>query len=407
VEEHSCPFHLERSGRERPSTFFMNMINSFDIAILGGGPAGSATAIALAHRGISVALIEKTRYDQIRIGETLLPAARIPLSKLGVWEKFLCDRHAPSPANISAWGESEITENHFIFNPYGNGWHIDRARFDAMLGCAAEDAGTRVWRGTRVTDWEFEHNAWRVALDGAGEISARFLVDATGRAGILSRQMGAKRVEADRLVGVVAIFENANMTAASHAALGGVGTPLSTIDNRTLVESAENGWWYSASLPNERGIIAYMTDADLLPSSRAGVAKFWQARLKQTAFTCARSPLSPLPRGAQGGLHTFSAASYISNPIVGKSWVAVGDAAFAFDPLSSQGIYNALESGLRAAEFIAQKLESEADAGEAYAGWAQSRYQRFLLKRKWYYNQERRWSESAFWKRRSGSHGTH
>lgn len=372
------------------------MKTDFDVVILGGGPAGSATAIALAHRGITVALIEKTRYNQTRIGETLLPAARVPLVKLGIWEKFLCDKHMPSPASISAWGESEITENHFIFNPYGNGWHIDRARFDAMLACAAEDARARVWRGTRANVRGFEQDAWRIALDDAGEISARFLVDATGRAGILSRQMGARRVEVDQLVGVVAIFENAKGTAASQRRQELHGSPPATSDNRTLVESAQDGWWYSASLPDERAIIAYMTDGDLLPSSRAAVAEYWQARLMQTAFVKERFNVETFERS----LHTFSTQSYITQPIFGESWIPVGDAAFAFDPLSSQGIYNALESGLRAADSIAKFFKGAADAGDEYTAWVQVRFEKFLLKRKWYYNQEQRWSNSAFWKRR-------
>lgn len=357
----------------------MTKDNTLDVIIIGGGPAGCAAAIALAQCGISVALIEKTRYDQTRIGETLLPAARVPLAKLGVWDEFLSDNHAPSPANISAWGESEIKENHFIYNPYGNGWHIDRARFDAMLACVAASVGVRVCRGTTTRDWSFEDNTWRVTLEDTSEIKARFLVDATGRTGILSRQMGAKRNQVDRLVGLVAISQSGSQD-----------------DNRTLVESAKDGWWYSATLPDERSIIAYMTDADLLPLSRAAEAECWQSRLMQTTFTKKRLNVETF----EGSLQRLSAQSYIANSIVGKAWVAVGDAAFAFDPLSSQGIYNALESGLRAAEAIEQSFNGAEDGQGQFTAWAQSRFEKFLLKRKWYYNQEQRWSDSVFWKRR-------
>lgn len=357
----------------------------FDVAIVGGGAAGSAAAILLARLGHSVAMIEKSKYDQTRIGETLPPAARVPMEQMGVWERFLCDEHAPSPANISAWGASEISESHFIFNPYGNGWHIDRVRFDAMLANAAEDAGALVWRGARVEAVTCDKSAeWQVEIEGLSEISARFLIDASGRAGFVSRQMGAKRTEVDRLIGLVAFFQDG----AHH-------------DNRTLVESRESGWWYSALLPDETQIVAYMTDADLLPD-QVEVVQYWQDRLQGTVFTHERSlhsRITPHP-GGEWEFRTFSASSYISRPVADKNWLAVGDAAFAFDPLSSQGVYHAFESGIRAAEAIAGVFGSDVDALQAYADWAEKRFSAYLAKRKRYYNLEKRWVDSKFWRRR-------
>src|SRR5215510_16073874 len=88
-----------------------------DVIILGGGPAGAAAAITLARAGHSVVVIEKSQYEQARIGETLPPAARLSLAGLAVWEPFLAAGHLPSPAVQSVWGEEELYEQHFIFNP--------------------------------------------------------------------------------------------------------------------------------------------------------------------------------------------------------------------------------------------------------------------------------------------------
>ena len=115
------------------------MVEPFDVAVIGGGPAGTSIAIALANaRAVrSVAVLERSRYDRVRIGETLPPEARVPLAQLGVWDRFLEQGHAPSPGTDSAWGREELEERHFIFNPYGNGWHLDRVtlRCDAGIGC--------------------------------------------------------------------------------------------------------------------------------------------------------------------------------------------------------------------------------------------------------------------------------
>ena len=112
-----------------------------DVAVLGGGPAGAAAAITLARTGRSVVVIEKSHYEQSRIGETLVPAARPLLVRLAVWEPFLAAGHLPSPGVLSVWGEDELYETHSIFNAYGQGWHLDRQRFDTMLAQAAEKPG--------------------------------------------------------------------------------------------------------------------------------------------------------------------------------------------------------------------------------------------------------------------------
>lgn len=356
----------------------------FDVAVIGGGPAGCAAAIALGERGFSIALVEKTQYSHIRIGETLPPAARIPLTRLGVWQRFLEDEHAPSPANISAWGEDQLSESHFIFNPYGNGWHLDRARFDAMLSQAAENAGAHIWKTTRAKDWRIEQGAWRIQLEDSVDICARLVVDATGRAGSFSRSMGAIRQESDRLIGLVILLDSPPASDSGR-------------DNRTLVETVEQGWWYSSFLPNDHAIIAFMTDRDLAPASSRDTAEFWYQQLAKTKFTRERFDVQSVE---ELNVVTLSACSYLGNPIFGNNWLAAGDAAFAFDPLSSRGICNALESGMRAAESIAEYLCGMTGAFCEYSDWALYRYKRFLPKRHWYYNQERRWSSSEFWKRR-------
>src|SRR5262245_58530852 len=133
-----------------------------EVVIAGGGPAGAAAAIALAKAGRSVVVIERSAYDQTRIGETLPPAARKPLAQLGMWDDLIEQRHAPTPANISAWGTDDLNETHFIFNPNGNGWRLDRRQFDAMLASTAAKLGAAVHTDAHINTCRESSGCWEL-----------------------------------------------------------------------------------------------------------------------------------------------------------------------------------------------------------------------------------------------------
>lgn len=353
------------------------MIESFDVAIAGGGAAGSATAIALAEKGRSVLVIERSNHEGPRIGETLPPRARLPLLRLGVWERFIRARHLPSAGTLAAWGDDELAANDSLLNPYGCGWHLNRERFDGMLARRASQVGARVVRGARVLQCSREEERWRIESD-AGVHWAKFLVDATGRAAWVARQLGVRRIRYDRLVGIVG-FSGARAQ-----------------DTRTLVEATHDGWWYSALLPGRQIVVAYMTDADLLPPRRSELGEFWQSRLTATRHIAPR-----LGDSAPGlPLRIFASNSFRQSRVAGEDWVAVGDAAHALDPLSSQGIYQALESGLCAGAAIDRCLSGNAGGLKEYAAWIGRRFSVYLEQRASFYEREERWREVPFWKRR-------
>jgi len=363
----------------------MAQMQTVDIVIVGGGPSGAATALSLARVGLSVSVLERSRYEEVRIGETVAPAIRNPLGALGLWERFLEAQHNPSHANRSAWGSPEIHYQDFIFSPYGLGWHLDRQRFDRMLAEAAEERGARVLRGTRVTSICQSANGWQLegqCGDQPLSVQARYLVDATGRRSTIARRLGHRQVSHDRLIG-----------------LAGFLTPDSEAvrtDNTLLLEAAEEGWWYSVPLHDGRVVAVYMTDSDLLQNATRDGLDFWSHHLQPTRHT--RERLG----GYRAPTQVFirPAHSSLIEPPTGPGFIAVGDAAMAFDPLSSQGIYKALVSGIRAAEAIVADRAGQRDAFDTYGHELQQEFDDYLERRAAYYRMEVRWPDSVFWQRR-------
>ncbi|HYG83191.1 MAG TPA: FAD-dependent oxidoreductase, partial [Pyrinomonadaceae bacterium] len=90
---------------------------AYDVAIVGGGPAGAAAALTLSRAGRRVLLVDANQPSAFKIGEALPPAARPLLSDLGLWDGIAADGHLPCYGNLSAWGAQRLDETAFIFDP--------------------------------------------------------------------------------------------------------------------------------------------------------------------------------------------------------------------------------------------------------------------------------------------------
>lgn len=356
------------------------------VVVAGGGPAGAAAALALAREGCRVLLADASPAGAFRVGEALPPAARPLLRDLGVLDRFLADGHLPSYGNLSIWGSDRPQDHDHIFDPHGHGWHLDRARFDALLRGAARDAGAEVPEGASIERTERENGAWRVRLsDGAEtrEVRAAWLVDATGRRAAIARRHGAARRHDDRLVAFHARFRSA---------AGG------DADARTMIESAPGGWWYTALLPSGERVAAWLTDADLADRAALLSPEGFAARLRESPHIGAL--LARCGYELQGRPCGTGAGSARLDRFAGDGWLAVGDAAISFDPLSSQGMLNALYTGLRGGQALARALHgAHAGIGE-YTERLEQVYGTYLRNRLAFYATEPRWAGHAFWRRR-------
>jgi flavin-dependent dehydrogenase len=359
-------------------------IDKYDVAIAGGGPAGTVAALTLARAGYAVAVIETSTYEHPRVGETLPPPTRAVLTRLGLWEAFSGLGAKPSFGNQSAWGRSELEATSFLFSPYGVGWHLDRRRFDQLLAISAEASGATLITGGHVVECKPEDQCgWRLRVECEGQLcdlEARAVIDATGRRAALARWVGAKRVVLDHLVGIVTTYR---------------GSPEP--GSYTLVEAVESGWWYSANVPPQSTIITFMTDADLCRRDRLTDPGVFEAGLAGTSYTRLRVRYGERLWGPV----VCSAISHLlmrtrSNP----PWLAAGDAAMAVDPLSSSGITRALETGEAAALAIQGHLEGDRNSLPTYEQGLRQQLKEYWMKRSQYYTIETRWRNSPFWLRR-------
>lgn len=351
-----------------------------DVAIVGGGPAGCAAGLSLrAHSPeLSVVLVEGTGYESPRIGETLSPLAGRVLRHLGVWEAFLSQGHHEAHGTAAVWGDSVPHENDFLFTTHGNGWHLDRAAFDALLADEAERSGVRVLRRTRLID---AREGWLLHLSNGEELSARYVIDATGSAAAFARRQGARFLASDRLTGFARFFQES-----------------ADRDPRTLVEAFSDGWWYTSGLPGGTRIVACLTDSDLARGLGLNEERSWSNLLDAT------EQVKEMLRGAepQGSIMVRATPSRRLDPAVGEGWLAVGDAASLFDPLSSSGILKGLRSGIFASYAVGDFLTQGDDRGlRRYRKLLCQEYESYLLTRARYYGEEQRWPESAFWQRRA------
>ena len=276
----------------------------------------------------------------------------------------------------------------FLFNPYGHGWHLDRGRFESLLTEKAIGSGVRRETRKRLVHCEGNGNSgFRLHLlaeDGRFETrDARFVVDATGTGSVFAQRMGSRRLFLDHLVFIYGLFEAPGDRAG--------------IERHTVIEAVPDGWWYLAAVPGERIAVAFATGPELIPQRGLNVRDRWSALLLETALVARKLDRCRL---ITNHMIVRPAPTFLLRPAAGACWFAVGDAASAYDPISSQGIYKALSDGIDAADAVAKSMSSNRDHHEAYDSAQKGRFEVYLANRNFLYSLEQRWSNFPFWKAR-------
>jgi flavin-dependent dehydrogenase len=361
-----------------------------DVLVVGGGPAGAACAIRLAHGGARVAVVEASDFSHFRVGETLDASLGPLLLRLGIRIEQQ-EWSVPCTGVAAAWGRPDATRRPSMLNPYGRGWRVDRKTFDAALFAQARTAGATAIPRCRFVSAQRHAGSWTFELDtGIRRPTgrARWIVAATGRTASTPLSPGRPRHWIDRLIGLALRDDGA-----AHRDAGAPDT--------VLVEATPQGWWYSVCVPDGARVALFFTDSDLLPKGNR----------ERSAFLLNEFDHGPLTRSAcefaaaaiaQHRWTGFDARSSLQRFAMSDGWVAVGDALMAFDPLCGRGIGEAIGSGIEVGDWLLNSHagEPEPAAVPAWIADAAIRFNHYRSERLATYSQETRWPASRFWERR-------
>jgi len=348
---------------------------TFDTLIVGAGPAGCAAAARLARDGAKAVLVHRPSANQ-RHSESLPGAATRALAGAGL-DPIDNVIEGRCGGTLSAWGSDELVVSDAFAAPDGPGWWIDRNRFDSELRHCCVGLGVALLTG-RLRDLRRRGRGWIAGTAAGADISARWVIDATGRTAAVARRLGAVRRTGPALVAV-----HARTT-----------TPREQPPARIFLEAEADGWWYvGASSQRRISAVAVIDPGDA-------------RRLRCQEHFVTR--LGALPNlGGFAGAATDWSAPQVSpaggawlDTVCGQGWIACGDAALAFDPLSSQGLLGALASGVAAARAItsgnpcASLTGIEARHKDILAAYDARRYAA--------YAREQRWARRPFWSSQIG-----
>jgi flavin-dependent dehydrogenase len=229
----------------------------------------------------------------------------------------------------SSWGTDELISTDFAPNANERGWLIDRFSFEKSFQETVQREGVSFFCG-RLKRAKQQNGGWQIKGEDI-EIEANWVIDASGRAAHFATGQGAIRHEDRSQFAVVRWFR------------------ADPQDNSTspVLEATQSGWWYTALLPNDVRVVTFQGEASVVAAMYRDLSH-WTSRLNQSRHVLSNIRSSgelTRPKLLQ------ASGSYLA-PSGGENWLAVGDAALAFDPISSQGIFSALYTGLRAAEAV-------------------------------------------------------
>lgn len=346
----------------------------FDVAIAGAGPAGSVAAHQLARAGRHVLLLDPLEVRSSKIGDALPSAGVALLRRIGLRMPVWCRAHTAIGGNISVWGSREAVARDFINEPGGTGWRLDRAAFEADLLDAALTAGAR-FRATNAAGVARADDGWRIDLGDGDSATARWLIDATGRPARLARRLGARRRRDPRLIAMYGRSVD--------------GAELRF--DRTVIEATPSGWWYAGRMRGDVLVAGFHTR----PShARILIAhpQTWRSALEQTSF------LGPLLSSlAFDEVTAIDAGGSCLSAMTGDGWVACGDAALSFDPVSGQGLLAAMHGATLAAKAVDAALGGDKSSLRAYETRLHDIRQRYVAHCCAAYASEPRWEDNPFW----------
>lgn len=336
------------------------------IVIVGAGPAGAAVALGLRRLGYPVTLVcEWRRFAALEgVSQRVLEALR----GAGL-QQALADALLPSQRQVNWNGQQHAQNIEFL---------LDRPSFDRGLRDALREAEVELIEA-RVLSVQSSANGHRIDLDGGATVLADFLVEARGRQ---APALG-KGLRGPETVSLLNRWQ---------------GTPGTTA---SAVESLEEGWAWMAR--RNDGQCYWQWTVDVASAQLPGKAQLLEyCRQRRQASDFARAFFADGPE-IDPQLHARSSTAILAAQVCADNWIRVGDAAMAVDPLSGNGIFQALSSAMQAPVVIntlLRKPERAALAQRFHQQRLEQLFLRFARIGRDFYADEQHWADQPFWQAR-------
>jgi flavin-dependent dehydrogenase len=315
-----------------------------DVAVIGGGPAGSTAAALLTRRGYKVIALEKARHPRFHIGESLLPMNLPVFERLGVLDKV-------REMGVFKPGADFEADNDRGYNTYAfaraigksppHAYQVWRQDFDKMLYDHARDCGADAREGHEVVKAE-QNGARDTRLDvrtDAGRmysIQARYVVDASGRDAFLSAKKRLRRKN------------DLHQSAAIFGHFRGAARRSGEDEGNISIYRFDHGWMWMIPLPDGVMSVGAVCRPEYLKQRKGRTVEFLLDTLKQSPGLWQRVEHAVL----NGDVRVTGNYSYDSTSMGGPGWVLIGDAFAFLDPVFSSGVYLAMSGAEQAAAVV-------------------------------------------------------
>ncbi|RDA93944.1 hypothetical protein CP533_4996 [Ophiocordyceps camponoti-saundersi (nom. inval.)] len=365
----------------------MSVPKKCQVLVIGGGPAGSYASTVLAREGVDVVTLEADHFPRYHVGESMLPSLRYYLKFIGFYEKFLetkwyqKDGAAVFLNRTQPYGCINFkTED----RPEGYAWNVTRSDFDDQLFKYAGECGAKIFDGTKVNEIQFEKCAdmkihgqtaddlkpgrpvsatWSRKDGTKGSISFDYLIDGSGRQGVLSTKYLKNRSfnESFRSIAFWGYWKNTGVT---HK-----GTPR---EGYTTFEALGDGsgWCWFIPLHDGTTSVGFVQNQKIA-TERKKASDGSTKTLYMESFKLLEA-FTPLFKDAElveeKGIKSTSDWSYSATTYAMPYARIVGDAGAFIDPLLSTGVHLALTGGLSAAATVMASIRGDLDE-EAAASW--------------------------------------
>ena len=348
-----CPPPLLR----REVGYFL-AVENYDVAIIGGGPAGSTAATLLSKAGRRVIVLERDKFPRFHIGESLLPFSMETFTRLGIQEKLRAGFVEKFGGEIAEAGGEKAAKFYFK-DGFGSrtdrSYQVTRSKFDKMLLDHAAELGAEVREETMVENVDFDQDGATLFLRrdavlrvlGRAEarpsenIRALYVIDASGRNSVIGNKFKLKKsYQHLQKLSLFAHYEGLEREE-------GIDGTLTRMV-RTL-----QSWFWIIPLENDRTSIGVVLEAADFKSSGLSAEEFFERAIAEQPLV--RNRIGAGRRVSQ--VYTAADFSYRSERLTGDRWLLAGDAAGFIDPVFSSGVFLAVLAGEQAADVLHEVLD--------------------------------------------------